>query len=458
MNWLKRAVAGALVGALAVLFIHPEVRPIMLHGLMRYQPSAFARTLLQEQTGTRTLPNPKAGTDNADLLEAGADQVVSRRGLTQNQALLMAEIALAGKESEPENAYWLQMSAVFQQVLAHPEESAESWQAAAELTRWNDYAPARAARKIEGLEEETGENLAWHRAVAWETQKGSSLSALESITWTMSRTEPGATAANARLIINNIAPGRRRTQLRLGVLGGAETKRLVAEDQEPFSPVLACFTSMLTASLPGAFLLTSAFGFLLWFLARLGAKTEALRWLFSPVYSAPIGTVLGFLLYLVTRQPFAAFSVALAFAAFALVQPNRDIPKGSRPNVAGLVAVARSAGIAGALALTLLLAGLTQSSQAVLQLRPDVALAPVGSPLLAAGSIFCLAIAIAAAPAWAHFKRWPAWEAGALALRQFGFAMAVLGAVGAVAAAPACLALDRVASNALDYHLFEASN
>lgn len=458
MSWLKRAVAGALAGALAVLFLHPDVRPMMLHGLLRYQPSRVVDQLISEQTGSQPLPNPRVGLVNASLLEAGASRLVSRRPLTQDQSLLMAEIAIMGGGAEPDNAFWPQMAAVFQQSLGHEDESEKAWRHAATLKTWNDYDPARAARKIGQLKGETGESLAWHRAVAWETQPNAALRALEEFTRSAKIHADEATVNNSKLIVENVSPGRRQSLFRFGILGGPETAKLVENEPDTFPPPVACFASILSASIPGAFLLTALVGFVIWLIARVGSRTEALRWLFSPVYSAPIGTVLGFLLYLATRQPLAAFAVALAFCGFALVQPNKEAPKGERPNVAGLVAVARSTGVAGALSLTLLLAGLTQSGQAVLQLRPETALAPIGSPLLAAAALFSLAIAIAAAPAWAHFRRWPAWEAGALALRQFGFAMAVLGAVGAVAAAPVCLALDRAAMAALETHLFKASN
>jgi hypothetical protein len=454
MSWLRRAVTGALAGALAVLFIHPDVRPMMLHGLLRYQPSTVVADLVDEQTGSHPLANPKAGLVDADLIEAGA----TKTPLTQDQALLMAEIAIAESQGEPKNAFWPQMEAVFQEALGHHEASEKAWNDAANRSLWNDYDPARAARRISRLEGETGESLAWHRAVAWEIQPASSLLAIEALTRTLKTKAPEATAKNSALILRNVAPGRRRALYVFGILGGAETRKLIENEPEGMPPLIASFASILSASIPGAFLLTALIGFAIWLLARLGGETQALRWLFSPVYSAPIGTVLGFLLFLATRQPLAAFAVALAFAGFALVQPNKEMPKGVRPNVSGLVVAARSAGVAGALSLTLLLVGLTQSGQAILQLRPDAAFAPIGSPLLAAATLFSLAIAIAAAPAWAHFRRWPAWEAGALALRQFGFAMAVIGAVGAVAAAPICLALDRASTAALESHLFKASN
>lgn len=462
MSWLKRAIGGALAGALAVLLIHPVVRPLMLHGSTRFGPAEM-EDYSEDLRARKLLPIPTNGPDFAMWMEAGASRVVNRIPTANEDYLLLAEFAFSAEESEPDNSYWPQMIATFQASQGNREEAEDAWTRAATKRDWNDYSGVRAEEQVRSLQLQTGEKLSWHLAAAWASQRSWSLPALEMLAYDLRSSGnedlQKATRENTVNIFNHLPEGKRRSMLRLGLLGGASTQTLM-ESAEPsdMPPVYSSFLSVLAASIPGACILAAMVGALIWMLGRAIEKVPWVKVAFSQPYSAPIGTLLGFLVYLAIRQPLAAFTVALAFSAYTIAHPWKLEEDSPKPRVSGLVAATRAAGVAGGLALILLIAGLTESAQTVLTLRPEATLAPIGSPLLLAAALFTFAICLAAAPAWAHFRRVPSWLAGALALRQYGLSLALLGMIGAIVSAPIALGLDRSAAQALEPQLFSRSN
>ncbi len=457
MSWLRRALGGALAGAILVLLLHPVVRPLMLHGSTRFGPARM-EDFSEDLRARKLLPVPKDGPDFAMWMEAGASQVVNRTPTSAEDNLLLAEFAFSAEESEPQNAYWPQMTAVFQTSLGNNEEASAAWQRASRKHEWNDYSSVRAEDQVRSLQQQSGEKLSWHLAAAWAAQRSWSLPALEILAYQLRRTDSRATELNAFNVIQHVPEGKRRSMLRLALLGGSEAQALAAQESDEMPPIYASFASILAASTPGACLVAAIIGGLVWLLGRLIEKAPWMRVAFSQPYSAPIGTLLGLLVYLVVRQPLAAFAVALSFSTYTIAHPWKQNEDGPRPKVGGLVAAARAAGVAGGIALILLIMGLSESAQTVLVLRPDAALAPIGSPVLLAMALFTFAICLSAAPAWAHFRRVPSWLAGGLALRQYGLALALFGLVGAIVSAPIALGLDRAAAQALEPQLFVRSN
>ena len=78
----------------------------------------------------------------------------------------MVELTQIGAANEPDNAFWRQSEAVFQERLGNIEVSRESWKIASLARTWDDYQTAHREKLIDDLETEYGRRLAWHVAVA----------------------------------------------------------------------------------------------------------------------------------------------------------------------------------------------------------------------------------------------------------------------------------------------------
>jgi hypothetical protein len=161
-----RALAGALAGALFALLIHPNVRPVLLEGLVRYSPSP--ETIRSEELiqNLDVLPDLKTESEAALWLTAGAEKINADADISHNQNLLLAEIALDGKNLAPDNAFWSTFEAVLQDRLNNDQAALEAWREAAISERWTNFESRRFNRFKLSLGIESNRTFVWHSSAA----------------------------------------------------------------------------------------------------------------------------------------------------------------------------------------------------------------------------------------------------------------------------------------------------
>jgi len=159
MNPAIRAFYGALLGALAVLLIHPASRNYLTPGIWLAPRSEFLEETDALPDNLTELPTPDSLENVAFWLIVGCEREVLRQPLNHDQALLMVEFARAGAERDPDNAFWRQVEAVFQHKLGNEDAARQAWLVASFAGRWDDYQTGRLKHVLEGLKEESGRTL-----------------------------------------------------------------------------------------------------------------------------------------------------------------------------------------------------------------------------------------------------------------------------------------------------------
>ncbi len=127
-----RAMLGAAVGALLVLLARHETRPGLLAALAPVPENAISKVLAHR--GLDRPDNPDAA---AAYLHAGAERLQGGSSLGADERRTLLEIARRGEERERENPFWTLALAVFQ---GSPRSAvAEAWRRASRGTRYFDH-------------------------------------------------------------------------------------------------------------------------------------------------------------------------------------------------------------------------------------------------------------------------------------------------------------------------------
>ena len=172
MSPTLRAFYGALAGAFIVLLVHPYSRPYLLQGVLVVGDSPFLRKTEMLSENISTLPEPRTLEDASLWVVTALERDLSGQELSANDALLLAEVAQAAAERDPDNAYWRQAEAIFQRKLGNGEVALRAWHTASLASRWNDYQNERLAKVLDGLKGESDRHFAWHYGLV-DTRKSS---------------------------------------------------------------------------------------------------------------------------------------------------------------------------------------------------------------------------------------------------------------------------------------------
>ncbi len=164
MSATVRAFYGALVGALIVLLVHPYSRPYLLQGAWSLGDSKFIRKTSMLSENIDTLPQPSSLEEAGLWVVTACQREMTSRSLSKDEALLVIEVVQATAEADPDNAFWRQAEAVFQNELGNEDAAIEAWETASVASRWNDYQNLRLNHVLDGLAGESGRNLGWHYA------------------------------------------------------------------------------------------------------------------------------------------------------------------------------------------------------------------------------------------------------------------------------------------------------
>lgn len=147
MNVLGRVAAGAALGALVTLLLHPTSRPRLFGGLWNWGPSVETSKAEDLLDNLSRLPRPKTVSDASLWMEAGARRILARRPTTSREWESFIHTAQAGAVLEPDNAFWPQMEAVFLMANGKRLAAWASWGKGSRRARWDDGQTSR----LEGL-------------------------------------------------------------------------------------------------------------------------------------------------------------------------------------------------------------------------------------------------------------------------------------------------------------------
>lgn len=206
MSRLGRAMVGALIGALLTLFIHPYSRERLFVGVLAWGglPRSYSTDLA---TGRDVLPQPKSISEYSLWMEVGAQRIVSRQPTNKREWRNLLDASLRASKLEPDNAYWPQMSAVFQLASENRRSAQGHWIAAAKRARWDDGQTARLVKFRERVAAAFGSS-AWSLAAAYPKRSVASARTIELFSRDVARTASLDSSEGLRLRYATVANGR----------------------------------------------------------------------------------------------------------------------------------------------------------------------------------------------------------------------------------------------------------
>ena len=497
MSNFRIGLAGALVGALLVLLVHPVTRPFVQNGLWRFGESPASKSSPVISQNLEFLPEAQDTVTAALWITEGFRQLSANKTLEATDLLTLVEIAQASADREPNNAFWKQAEAVYQAELGNDEASLRAWRQAARLDVWDDYQNQRLRSFIGDLSAEDGRQLGWHWAVAQRIKTDVNATAIALYGLQTIRSEPNLTTRyelmKNGLLVRDGARSRGGgnmgwQMIESGALGsstGLGSKREFIARRFAFidqlaqaemtdeatlaSSILAtneAWDAALTGidketkpqslakqvvivdSLPGSLLMAAFVSLLVYGLGCIfkeGLAKFSQNWVIPAIASIVVG--LG--TYLVTGLLFPATFLSLVLAAFLI-----------RPRVTPLSGKSFSLDLwmrTATIVIGLLFVG-TATAVAVLQSLPvqtlnrfteptitDIFRPAIGTTL----ALIFLGAVIGLAQVWAYARRRDPFVAVGLALKDLGLTGMVTGVTLGIIACPFSITLDREISRVL---------
>ena len=135
MTPLGRGLLGAVFGTMMTLVAHPATRPFFL--------APFRRVNLAQIDIKPVLPAPVDSTAVAFWLETAAEKLQDGGKLTPTELDTLTKLSSEASASQPDNAFWPQMEAVFLSRQGREQESRAQWVKGSSRSSWNDLQTQR---------------------------------------------------------------------------------------------------------------------------------------------------------------------------------------------------------------------------------------------------------------------------------------------------------------------------
>lgn len=164
MSPLGRGFLGALLGALLTLLCHPVSRPFLLQPITRHPRNVIRRNLEPWEHG---LGAPRDLADAGLWVQIECSRLAARNKLKAREMQALFNLLDLCIKQDPDNAFWLQVQAVFLAEDRQTAKSARAWTRAAHCKGWNDYQTDRLLRARESLGDELGAKQAWQLGAAY---------------------------------------------------------------------------------------------------------------------------------------------------------------------------------------------------------------------------------------------------------------------------------------------------
>lgn len=506
MTRAARAYYGAGIGALISLLVHPVSRPYMTAALRSLGPSEALTSTQWVPSHLDRLPRPASRKDTETFalwIVAGTDALRARRALSEVQSKRIFEAATFGASAEPNNAFWLQIQAVFAARAGAKDDVLDLWHRASLAGTWNDLQSKRLLRMRQELASEAGAAMAWQLRAVYEFRSRSPARIIASYARSLVndrgvRTHDDLmarhdTAINAKLMRDGsrsivagqiasdlleassypegmalLSSHRRRLLARQDLINGLRRdgeEQAAKEVEDAFSSndgwnafmsasdagdhlYTLGFVSLLAAVLPGTCLVISIFGGLVWGLGVLVMRSRRLQRAFEPPIAPTLGIAVAIFVYYLTALPLASITAVLCFAFLVFTPENvRTRPPSDLGPVFGFVMFV--IGLAVFLNLSAFLIGLS---------TPGVYLLPTlgvpreycyGATLFLGLTGIMLGLLLLTAPSWAMTQRIGTPTVVGIAMKTFGSGLSTVCLGLAVILGPLAVYADRQSSDVL---------
>jgi hypothetical protein len=442
------------------------------------------------------LETPQTEVEASLWMQVGTERGLQGRPLSSGNLRSLCLVADHFAETDPDNAFWLQMGAVFESMRGNRQAAYDRWERASHATHWHDYQAERLSKLVQSMASETGGRMAWHyaRAIRLRTNRPSRLVevyAKSLLTSADLDTEAGLKvrmvalrngkllrdgagsleAGNAGVrtiecsslpvvVLRQFSP--RGLQLarfqfvnRLREHGMPDDATLAnnafrlneawlamtgQQDPEEFYAEHA-YGSVAFAVLPGASLILAVIGAILAMIGTSIQRFPAVQTVFRAPYVQIVGLTLALTAYAATGLVLVALTVALCFA-FTSFSPERSRtrpPEYLGPFFRFTLLVL---GTAFSVLVLLFITGLTMPALEVLsamEISPEFyggQTLPLGLAGLVAG------LTLLVGPSWALVLRIPTPSVIGKAVFEFGMTVSLFGLIVAIAFAPIALTLD----------------
>lgn len=493
-----RIAIGALLGAMVTLAAHPLSKNYVLTPYTDVGSSRTIRESTWLAKNLTVLPEPENTLQASLWMQVGAELLMKGESIDRDDLDALAEVAGAAARSEPDNAFWLQMRAVFEWNADKLEAAVASWKQASTALQWNDFQSLRLEEVRRELGESAGGDMGWQFAAAYYQR---SVAPARTIEWVARLFFLKLDLADREELELRLATVRNGRLLRDGarsvVLGGyganlveyscapigAQTTgvtprqqilsldaliasmRQVGYDEEVLEVDLAfrendawfALTKPAQAieqaqRLAGYSILVAGISGVLFGLAGLGTLFLGLSWLFDrfpnlqkvlgPPYAPVLGVIFGVAIYWQTGLVLAAVAVSLCFGflSYEPLRARKRIPERMR---FGFKLIVRALAFLFVLFVGSFWIGLTTPAE---ELIDHLAL-PLelfgGNTIFLSLAVLVLSLLLLAAPSWAIVDRIPTPVATVRTLREFAWSMTIGCLAMGVVAAPLAVYADR---------------
>lgn len=495
MSPWRRALFGGALGALLVLILHPASRPYYL-SILHFGDSPFLRSTSLLPETVRRLDDPTTAPDAAYVVLVAAEAEQRKEELKAADFTRLLKLVRYWRREDPDNAFWPQMESLYLLRLGREDEAEQAWIAAGKCVRWDDYQTVRISRLVDGLAAESGTEMGWHWAYAYErrspairrlllrhargmrdrheadTRQGlevrlatlrngvlirdgaksnaTGLIGMEIVELSSYPPRFAIEVSQKKLILARQALANRfRAEGRLE--DAARTERgfrdndawlaLVRPDVIPERADEVAWLALMTGTLPGIALSIALLGTLIAGVGWLVERSPRAQVVFATPVAPVVGLVLAVLTYLGTELVFPSLWVVLCltFFAFAPEHTRKIEPRDLGPFFRFTLVVL---GLAWVGLIGLFLLGLTTAG---VRLLPYLGVPPEytgGSMRLLGMSGIVFGLVLLTAPAWGIVQRFAPPRLAGLAMREFGIGIAVFGLILAILAGPAAVLLD----------------
>lgn len=513
MNPSARIALGVIAGSLLTLAVDSRSRPVAFATIVERGRSEALLSSRLVPGSSRQLSPPEDLIDASMYMQVGAMQLGPGRKLSADDLQTLLRVAGHAAKSEPGNAFWLQMTSVLEMKAGNKDKARDAWLKAAVCTSWKDYQSERLFGVARILSSESGTPMAWHAARALSLrsdacanvirQTGSAIIANSSTTSKGGLLIRYATLENGRLLrdgarsisggmsgltlieLASQPPGIKvpeRSPRNLIVSRAEFVKNLrqegfqdeakIAERAFSVNDAWNAFldrdvaddvkmrlvqTSILTASLPSALLMTSLIGLVLFAAGRALARWPKLTAVFRAPISPILGSVVALALYLTTDLILVALAAVLCIGSVALSPTKvRSRPPDELGPLFTVVCGTLTAAFIGLV--SAFFVGLTTPALEVSE-AANIPQEYIGGGTLPLGLAFIvLCLLFVAAPCWAYVQKIETARVLTVALRQFGSYTLWVCLVFGILAVPAGIFLDTRTENQLGQILANEPN
>lgn len=188
-----RVLLGVIVGALLALWAHPYSRPRLFAPLFAWGDLPELRSAPELLSGVDRLPEPRTLSDYSLWMEAAAQRALVRIATTEREWNALAEAARRAAKLDPTNAFWHQMQAVIALAQGRPQDAHAAWKTASARSMWDDGQTTRLLRLRDRIAARRGEG-AWIAGAVAPLRTLYAARAIEAVAKDVAKTTPTTTA------------------------------------------------------------------------------------------------------------------------------------------------------------------------------------------------------------------------------------------------------------------------